>query len=209
MPALSSRTGLFVAGLALAALGAVLYVRTPHSGKEAGACQASQAALARVKPHETGAVAAAASPARAAPVVLSFAGPDGAPRSIASFAGKTILLNVWATWCVPCREEMPTLAKAQATLGAPNFEVVTVNVDAERLEKKARAFFGEVGAGNMTFYHDAKGEVLPALKQAGRLSGLPTTYLIGPDGCEIATLAGPADWSSADAAALIKAGVGP
>ena len=118
--------------------------------------------------------------------------------------GKTLLINIWATWCAPCREEMPTLDKLQAKLGSKDFEVVIINIDTARRER-APAFLKEIGVKNLAFYSDPKAEAFYKLKSAGKATGLPTTYLVGKDGCEIATLAGPANWASDEALALIRA----
>ena len=187
------------------ALGAVLYGRTPFAPKgDAGACARSAALSRKAVPLQQGDVAAMNSPATIAPMpALSFLGPDGKTKTLADFSGRTVLLNLWATWCVPCRQEMPALDRLQAKAGSSEFEVVTVNIDTTRLERP-KAFLDEIGVKNLWFYADPKADVFYQLKQAGKIVGLPTTFLVGPDGCEIATLAGPADWSSEDALALVQ-----
>lgn len=130
---------------------------------------------------------------------------DGAGRrtSVGSFAGKTVLLNLWATWCVPCRSEMPALDKLQSELGSDRFQVVPVNIDTVRLDRP-RAFLKEIGANSLPFYADPTADILQSLKSSAKIVGLPTTLLIGRDGCEIGTMAGPAEWDSPEAKALIK-----
>lgn len=130
---------------------------------------------------------------------IAFDDGDGRKTTIASFAGRTILLNLWATWCVPCRAEMPALDRLQAALGSKSFAVVPVNVDQLRLDKP-RAFLKEIGATDLPFYSDKSADIIQALKG----KGLPTTVLIGRDGCEIGTMAGPAQWDSPEAKALIE-----
>jgi thiol-disulfide isomerase/thioredoxin len=132
----------------------------------------------------------------------SFDGPDGQRTSLAAFAGKTVLFNLWATWCVPCRAEMPALDKLQAELGSDKFQVVAVNIDTTRLDKP-RAFLQEVGVKSLTYYSDSKADVFQELKASGKALGLPATLLVGPDGCQIGALNGPAVWDSADAKTLI------
>ncbi len=196
-----------VVGLAAAvALAAVLYGKKADSGKEAaGECAASTALLARIAPLEKGAVAAAVSSKRAEPMpVLDFQARDGAPTSLAAFRGRVVLLNLWATWCVPCREEMPTLDQLQATLGGPDFEVVAINIDTKRLER-VPDFLREANISKLALYSDPRAEAFFRLKTSGKVLGLPTTYLIGRDGCAIATMAGPANWASPDAQALVEA----
>lgn len=196
-----------IAGIAIA--GAVLYGRTPLGTKrDAAACAHSAAVSRKIVPLQQGEVAAMNSPATVAPMpALAFAGPDGQPRTLADFHGKTILVNLWATWCVPCRQEMPELDKLQAQAGSKDFEVVAINIDTTRLERP-KAFLNEVGVKSLAFYADPKADVFYRLKQAGKIVGLPTTFLVGPDGCEIGTLAGGANWGSEDALNLVKGALG-
>lgn len=195
-----------IGGALVVVAAAVLYGIIAPAGKKAtGQCAASQAVLGRVAPLQKGAVAAATSPKQASPMTaLDFLGPDGKPIALDAFKGRVTLVNIWATWCVPCREEMPTLDRLQGQLGSKDFEVVAINVDTARLEK-AKDFLKDISVRNLTFYSDPKADVFYRLRTAGKVVGLPTTFLVGRDGCEIATLAGPADWASEDALALIRA----
>lgn len=206
-PSRAPRPASILVGLAaFAIVAAVLYGKTPEGDKDASLrCAASNTALKRVAPLEKGAVAAAASSSTAKPMAaLEFLAPGGAKTSLDAFSGKVVLLNLWATWCVPCREEMPTLDKLQGQLGSKDFEVVAVNIDTARLER-APEFLRQIGVSHLAFYSDPKADVFYRLKTAGKVTGLPTSILIGRDGCEIATMAGPADWASGDAVAMIKA----
>ncbi|WP_186291788.1 thiol:disulfide interchange protein TlpA [Ancylobacter moscoviensis] len=142
---------------------------------------------------------------------LAFLGPDGAPTTLSAVGGDGLkLVNIWATWCVPCRKEMPALDALQASLGAkggagtPGFEVVAVNIDT-RDPNKPKAFFDEIGIKNLALYADPKAQAFQDLRAVGRGFGLPTTMLIDAKGCEIGHIAGPAEWASADAVALVKA----
>jgi len=167
----------------------------------AGQCEASRAVAERIAPLAKGDLAALAVRSEPKPMPeLRFAGPQG-PMTLADFKGKTILLNAWATWCVPCREEMPALDRLQGA--AANVTVVALNVDTAKKER-ARAFLGEIGV-KLGFYQDSDGASFEALRKAGKVLGLPTTFVIGPDGCEIAALAGPAKWDGDEAKALAKA----
>jgi thiol-disulfide isomerase/thioredoxin len=105
---------------------------------------------------------------------------------------------------VPCREEMPSLDRLQAKLGGDDFEVVAVDIDTTRLERR-RAFLKEAGVSSLGFYADPKAEVFQVLKKAGKVVGLPTTLLIDGQGCELGVMPGPADWASEDAMRLISA----
>ena len=193
--------------LALVAGAGVLYGIYGQARKETapGACAVAASLTQELAPLARGEVAAlsvAKRPREATP--LAFTGPDDAPLSLAAFKGRTVLLNLWATWCVPCREEMPSLDKLQARLGGPDFEVVAINIDTTRLDRR-QAFLKEAGVQNLAFYADRSADVFQALKKAGKVVGLPTTLLIDPEGCELGVMPGPADWASQDAASLVKA----
>ncbi len=175
-------------------------------GKEGpAACPGAQATAVKLGPLVHGEVAAfgLSNPARVAPE-LSFNGPDGRPVTLASFQGRTVLVNLWATWCVPCRKEMPSLDQLQGKLGGPDFQVVAINVDTARPDRP-KAFLQDTGVKNLTFYADPTANVLQELKSAGQLLGLPTTLLVDRRGCELGTMAGPAEWASPEAEQLIAA----
>jgi thiol-disulfide isomerase/thioredoxin len=197
-----------VAALVAASLWFVLYVMNGPGSKEAGTaaaqCQVSTALAQKLAPLAKGDLAALAIRKHPMPMEnLSFE-HDGAPTDLAALRGRTILLNFWATWCVPCREEMPGLDRLQGLAGNDSFSVVAVNMDTARLDRP-KAFFQQIGVKNLGFYADPHGNVMQTLQQAGKMVGLPTTVLIGPDGCEIAAMAGPAKWDGADAQALARA----
>ncbi|NIK48291.1 thiol-disulfide isomerase/thioredoxin [Variibacter gotjawalensis] len=175
---------------------------------DAGVCMAASAAGKRAAPHARGEVAAVAIPAQTKVMPdLTFASPDGQKKSLADFRGRTVLLNLWATWCVPCRKEMPALDELQAKLGSKDFEVVAINIDTRDLEKPKR-FLTETKIEKLAYYADPSAKVFQDLKAAGKAFGMPTTLLIDPAGCEIASLAGPAEWASEDALKLIRAALG-
>ena len=133
---------------------------------------------------------------------FTFAGADGQSKSLADFRGKIVLLNIWATWCVPCREEMPALDTLETKLGGKDFQVVAVNID-KGGPGKAAAFLKETGATHLTLYTDPSGKLFSTLKAVG----MPTTLLIDRDGKEIGRLIGPADWASPEAVAVIEAAI--
>jgi thiol-disulfide isomerase/thioredoxin len=196
-----------LAGIAAVALGfGVLYGTATGPGKDvAAACPAAAERLAaRLAPLAHGEVAALnveKQPHQAMP--LAFKDADGARKSLADFHGRAVLLNLWATWCAPCRAEMPALDRLQAQLGGADFEVVAVNVDTARLDRP-KAFLDEIGIKNLTRYADPSGDAFEALRVSGKALGLPTSLLIGKDGCELGIVAGPAKWDSDDAIQLIK-----
>lgn len=213
MPRLpSGKIALLVAGcLAVAAAAAALYgtAGVPGNRVAGAACAASAAKVAALKPLATGAVAAFAvqETPRALPA-LAFTGADGRPASLADFRGRTVLLNLWATWCAPCREEMPALDRLQADLGGDGFQVVAVNIDTRNVERP-RAWLQEAGIANLAYYADPQAKVFQELKGVGKAFGMPTTLLVGPDGCELGMLSGPADWASPEAKALVGAAFRP
>jgi thiol-disulfide isomerase/thioredoxin len=116
-------------------------------------------------------------------------------------------LNLWATWCAPCREEMPALDALEGEFGGPDFSVVAVSIDTQQPEK-ARAFLDELKIRKLGFFQDSSGKLFQDLKLAGRAVGLPTTLLIDKEGCEIGYLPGPAHWASEDAKTMIRSALG-
>ena len=149
----------------------------------------------------TGAVAAfVVQPERKKVPDVSFQDAEGKTRTLADWKGRVVLLNLWATWCAPCRKEMPELAKLQQRLGSDNFEVVAVSLDRKGAEV-AGPFIAEVGAEALKLYLDPSGKLLHEL----RAVGLPVTLLIDRDGREIGRLFGPAEWASPEAVRLIEA----
>ena len=138
---------------------------------------------------------------------LAFNAPDGKPMTFADRAGKTVLLNLWATWCFPCREEMPALDALQKELGSEKFEVIAVNVDTGD-DAKPKKFLTETGIEMLGYYRDNTLSLFNELKTRGLALGLPVTLLVDADGCLLAHMNGPADWASEDAKRLIAAAGG-
>ena len=139
---------------------------------------------------------------------LAFEDAEGRPKKLSDWRGRTVLVNLWATWCLPCRKEMPALENLQTRLGGPNFEVVAVNIDT-RDPEKPKNFWKEVNLTRLGYFSDPKAKVFQELKAIGRALGMPTSVLVDGEGCEIATIAGPAEWDSDDAIKLITAAVKP
>ena len=208
----SPKRGLPAPAISIIALGLVLafiYVmRGWHHNETAStaeSCPAARALATRLAPLAQGEVAALSITVNPQPMPpLTFTDKDGKPVTLASFKGRNILLNLWATWCIPCRLEMPSLDRLQSARGNENFSVVAVNIDTARLDRP-KAFLKEIGVKNLTFYADNTANIFETLKQDGKVLGLPTTILVAKDGCDIGTMAGPAKWDSADALALIGA----
>lgn len=128
-----------------------------------------------------------------------FADGEGRALTLADFRGRVVLLNVWATWCVPCREEMPTLDALQGRLGGPEFHVLPLSIDRAGIEP-VRQFYDEIGIRHLGLY---LGEDLRVMMGFGVI-GLPTTVLIDREGQEIARLSGPAEWDSPEAIAQFE-----
>jgi thiol-disulfide isomerase/thioredoxin len=134
---------------------------------------------------------------------LAFQDSTGAQKTLADWRGRTILLNLWATWCVPCRKEMPALAELERGLGSKDFEVVAVNIDTRDFDKPKK-WLADVGVTGLAYYADPSAKVFQDLKLIGKAFGMPTTLIIDPAGCELATLAGPAEWASDDAMKFVR-----
>lgn len=135
---------------------------------------------------------------------LAFDAPDGMPMTLADHAGKTVLLNLWATWCAPCRAEMPALDTLQKEMGGDDFEVVAVNVDTGD-DEKPKKFLGDIKVELLAFYRDNTLDLFNELKTRGLALGLPVTLLIDKEGCLLASMNGPAEWSGPDAKAMLAA----
>jgi thiol-disulfide isomerase/thioredoxin len=193
-----------VAGVAVG-LAAVYGIGSLQRNAGDAACRPAVDIARRVAPFARGEVAAFAvadEPLRLPN--LAFRDGSGTERHLADWRGRTVLFNLWATWCPPCRTEMPALDALEGKLGGPGFEVVSVNIDTRDLEKP-RNWLKEAGIGRLAYYADPTTKVFQDLKIIGRASGMPTTLLVDPEGCEIGTVAGPAEWASADAVKLVTA----
>lgn len=151
-----------------------------------------------------GAVAALGAPAAAESLMklheaardlpaLSFVDEDGQELTLADFRGRVVLLNIWATWCVPCREEMPTLDALQTKLGGPDFQVLPLSVDRTGSDVVQR-FYAEISISTLGVYLSDQRQAMSALG----VLGLPTTLLIDRNGREIARFVGPAEWDGSD-----------
>lgn len=131
---------------------------------------------------------------------IAFFDPTGTQRTLAEFQGKAVLVNFWATWCAPCRHEMPSLSQLQTEKGGPAFEVVTIST-IRNTPSAVDKFFADVGIENLPKFDDPNG----ALARSLGIAGLPMSLIIAPDGTEVARFYGDADWASDDAYALVDA----
>ncbi len=204
------RLRLFSAVAALAiliVLAGVYGIAHRRSNPADAACQAAVNTAKRIAPLVRGEVAAftpAHTPLRVPD--LAFKDVKGRDVALADWRGRAVLLNLWATWCVPCRREMPALDALQALLGSADFQVVAVNIDT-RDPQKPLAFLKDVGITHLAYFSDPSARAFEDLKTAGKAFGMPTTIIIDPSGCEIGNMAGPAEWASDDGVRLVGAAI--
>ncbi|WP_245517143.1 MULTISPECIES: TlpA disulfide reductase family protein [unclassified Mesorhizobium] len=130
---------------------------------------------------------------------IGFADAAGQPKTLAAYSGKVVLLNIWATWCAPCRQEMPTLDRLQAELGGPDFEVVALSMDRKGPDA-VKKFFAETGVTHLALNIDTSAQAMFTLGAVG----LPMTLLIDRQGKEIGRLIGPAEWDAPDMVDFIR-----
>jgi thiol-disulfide isomerase/thioredoxin len=191
--------------IVVVALAAVYGIGTFQRNAGDAGCAPAVALAQRLAPLARGEVAAFAVAERPLQLPdLAFRDATGNARHLADWRGRAVLFNLWATWCVPCRKEMPALDALEGRLGGPGFEVVAVNIDT-RDPDKPRAWLKEVGVGRLGYYSDPSAKVFQDLKTVGRAPGMPTTLLVDPAGCELGTVAGPAEWASEDGVKLVTA----
>ena len=171
------------------------------------ACRPAVDTASRIAPlvhGEVAALAVAQTPFRVPD--LTFKDAEGRDKTLADWHGRTVLLNLWATWCVPCRREMPALDALEQKLGGPDFEVVAVNIDT-RDPQKPLTFLKDIGVSHLAYYADQSARVFEDLKSAGKAFGMPTTIIVDRSGCEIGNMAGPAEWASDDGVKLVSAAI--
>lgn len=205
-----SRTRRHYASLALAAAGLAALVvvvalvfqvgedkREPRGLAEHNPATAPAGDLATRPDDETAAMTLHEAP-RELPEVR-FTDGSGKRLSLADFRGKLVLLNLWATWCGPCREEMPTLDRLQAALGGADFEVVALSIDRAGMGV-VDAFYAETGVRSLARYIDESGKSAQQLNAVG----LPTTLLLDREGREIARHVGPAEWDTPEMVAFFR-----
>ena len=130
---------------------------------------------------------------------IKFQDAEGRERALSEWRGKVVLLNLWATWCLPCRKEMPSLDRLEAALGSDKFQVVALSVDRKGIEA-SKKFLDEIKVEKLGLYVDPTARANTNL----RVIGLPATLLIDAEGREIGRLLGPAEWDSEEAKRLIQ-----
>ena len=169
-----------VAGVAVGLAGVYGIGRLTGNAGADPACKASVETARRMAPLARGEVAAVsvANAPKSLPL-LAFKDGSGAAKSLADWRGRTVLLNLWATWCVPCRKEMPALDALQAKLGGADFEVVSINIDT-RDPDKPKDWLKNVGVNTLAYYADNSAKVFQDLKAIGKAFGMPTTLIVDP-----------------------------
>lgn len=196
-----------VALVALVALGAGFWLAN-GLGTKATECPAQAAAAAKIDAAATGDLAALNGTGTGRSYAdMAFTDAAGKPLTIADFAGKKLLVNFWASWCIPCRAEMPELDGLAASYNGDTFMVLPVNTG-ETQEGKAAAFVADGKWAHLPLYIDPKFAVIDRLKTTAVSIGLPATVLLDEKGCELAVLQGPATWNSADGHRVIDALLG-
>lgn len=179
-----------------------VYVQSDEASAQCALKADSLKALDAVATGSVAAMRAAEKPISVAHI--AFTGPDGKQMTLGDYKGKTLLVNLWATWCAPCREEMPELDHLQAQKGGSDFDVVAINIDTGS-DEKPKKFLEEIGVKSLSLNRDASMSSFNELKRKNLAFGLPVTLLVDKDGCQIASMNGPAPWDSPDAIKLIEA----
>lgn len=137
---------------------------------------------------------------------ISFKDEKGATKTIADFKGQTVFVNLWATWCAPCRAEMPSIEHMTTALSSDKFAVVPISVDLGDANKP-KNFYQEIGLSKLPFYHDGTMETFNIAKKKSLALGLPASILLDKNNCVLGRLNGPAEWDSETAKNLIKAAI--
>ncbi|WP_062112927.1 thiol:disulfide interchange protein TlpA [Aureimonas sp. AU40] len=207
-PAPKRQTGRIVglallAGLAAGAFG--VYVMETRSGNSsvASTCPAKDGLRQALDGAARGEVAAVVPLDQPFDVsTIAFKDGNDQPTSLGAMKGQSLLVNLWATWCAPCRAEMPALDQLERQAGDESFAVVPINIDMGDVAKP-KAFYAETNLTALPFFRDETMGVFNDLKKASVAVGLPVTLLVDADGCARAAINGPAHWSSPDALALV------
>ena len=205
-PGASSRLGLWIilglAGLAVA-IAAWVWL---GNGAEAGECPVQAEDAAAIGEAAAGELAALNGTGEGRGYAsLTFKDATGADMTIADLKGKALLVNFWASWCVPCREEMPALDALAGKYNSDRFMVLPINLDigAEGLAK-AQAFLDEGQFANLPLYADNTFAAFDRLKTQAVAVGLPATLVLDENGCELGVLQGPAEWNTPDGEAVVE-----
>jgi len=194
-----SKSALVYMGVALCAIAAVAFVALRNPATTGGAVDMSAVAAMR----EGDMKKLNFHPELRKVSEKTFDAENGTKMTLADYEGQYVLLNFWATWCAPCRKEMPMLSDLQAKFGGDDFQVVTLATGRNALPAMKK-FFDEIGVDNLPLHRDPQSAVARDMA----VLGLPVTALIDKNGNEIARLTGDADWSSDNAKAILRNVIG-
>lgn len=190
-----SKSALVYMGVALCAIAAVAFVALRNPATTGGAVDMSAVAAMR----EGDMKKLNFHPELRKVSEKTFDAENGTKMTLADYEGQYVLLNFWATWCAPCRKEMPMLSDLQAEFGDDDFQVVTL-ATGRNAPPAMKKFFDEIGVDNLPLHRDPQSAVARDMA----VLGLPVTALIDKNGNEIARLTGDADWSSDNAKAILR-----
>jgi len=194
-----SKSALVYMGVALCAIAAVAFVALRNPATTGGAVDMSAVAAMR----EGDMKKLNFHPELRKVSEKTFDAENGTKMTLADYEGQYVLLNFWATWCAPCRKEMPMLSDLQAEFGGDDFQVVTL-ATGRNAPPAMKKFFDEIGVDNLPLHRDPQSAVARDMA----VLGLPVTALIDKNGNEIARLTGDADWSSDNAKAILRNVIG-
>jgi len=194
-----SKSALVYMGVALCAIAAVAFVALRNPATTGGAVDMSAVAAMR----EGDMKKLNFHPELRKVSEKTFDAENGTKMTLADYEGQYVLLNFWATWCAPCRKEMPMLSDLQAKFGGDDFQVVTL-ATGRNAPPAMKKFFDEIGVDNLPLHRDPQSAVARDMA----VLGLPVTALIDKNGNEIARLTGDADWSSDNAKAILRNVIG-
>jgi len=192
-------TMLAVVGLSAVAGFAFVYAMVAQPGAPAPSVPAAKPSASAAGPNKGAMTAFVIKKEPEALPAVAFTDGAGKPMTLGDLKGRIVLLNLWATWCAPCRKEMPALERLQKELGSDRFEVVALSVDRGGIEA-SKKFLDQIKVSALKLYVDGTGRASSTLKAVG----LPTTLLLDKEGREIGRLVGPAEWDSEDAKHLVR-----
>jgi len=202
LPRLFLTLGLASVGVAISA-----WLFLSNGGAEAKECPVQAEAAAAIDTAAVGELAALNGTGEGRGYsTMAFKDATGVDTTIGAFKGKALLVNFWASWCVPCREEMPALDALATKYNSDEFMVLPINLDiGEGGLEKAKAFLDEGQFENLPLYADSTFSAFERLKREAVAIGLPATLVLDENGCELAVLQGPAEWHSPDGEAVVEA----
>ena len=200
---------LLVLALVSAAIALAITLWVGNNSSQAASCPANTVEAAKLDAAALGELAAVTGTGKGRSFAdMALRDASGTPLTVESFAGKRLLINFWASWCVPCREEMPALDAVAAKYNSDTFMVLPVNTG-ETDPAKGATFLAENNWAHLPLFQEANSfEIINRLKTSAVSAGLPATVLVDEKGCELAVLQGPAEWDSPDGHNLIEVFLG-